>query len=170
MHGFRALRDTVAAGTRLLSTGADDLPAAIERLQTDNKEARRREKLLQERLARHEAAAMAERAARVAGASIVIEALEGWDANGLKTIAAAIAERPGHAAILVGALSERQRVEGPLSLVIARAADVAIDASAIVKALTARFGGKGGGRPEMAQGGGLTASADDVMAMARSLL
>ena len=163
LHGYRALRDAVAAGTRLLSTGADGLPAAIERLQTDNKDARRREKGLQERLAQHEAAAMAARAVALAGASVVLEALEGWDANGLKTIAAAIAARPGHAAVLVSG-------PPPLSLVIARAGDVKLDAAAILKALTAKFGGKGGGRPELAQAGGLQGSAEDVVAAARSLL
>jgi alanyl-tRNA synthetase len=162
LHGFRALRDTVAAGTRLLSTGADELPAAIERLQTDNKDARRREKALQERLAQHEATAMAARAVTLAGASVVLEALEGWDANGLKTIAAAIAARPGHAAILVSG-------PAPLALAIARAGDVTLDAAGILKALTAKFGGKGGGRPELAQAGGLQGSAEDVLATARSL-
>jgi alanyl-tRNA synthetase len=47
---------------------------------------------------------------------------------------------------------------------------VALDAAAILKALTARFGGKGGGRPELAQAGGLQASPQDVLEHARSLL
>lgn len=161
--GSRALRDIVAGASRLLSTGADDLPAAIERLQADNKDVRRRVKDLQERLAQHEAAAIARRASPMAGATVAVEALDGWDAGGLKTIATAIAERPGHAAILIGG-------PAPLSLVVARAADVGIDAAAIVRALTARFGGKGGGRPELAQAGGLNASSDEVIATARSLL
>ena len=40
----------------------------------------------------------------------------------------------------------------------------------VLKALLGRFGGKGGGRPEMAQGGGLDASAESVVAAARALL
>ena len=43
----------------------------------------------------------------------------------------------------------------PSAIVVARAPDVAIDCAAILKQLTATFGGKGGGRPELAQGGGL---------------
>ena len=43
----------------------------------------------------------------------------------------------------------------PALVVIARAADVAVDAAAVLKALVARFGGKGGGKPDLAQGGGL---------------
>jgi alanyl-tRNA synthetase len=60
--------------------------------------------------------------------------------------------------------------ETPLSLVVARAPDVPLDASALVKKLTAQFGGKGGGRPELAQGGGLSGAADAVLAAARQLV
>ena len=96
-------------------------------------------------------------------ASTVIEALDGWDANGLKAVASAIVERAGYAAILAS-------TSVPVSIVVARAPDRSIDAAAIVKALTAKFGGKGGGRPELAQGGGLTAAGADVVAFARTLV
>jgi alanyl-tRNA synthetase len=163
LREFRAVRESLAAASRLLSTGGDDLPGAIERLLSENKDARRHLKDLQERLARHEAGALASRGFAAAGAAIVLEALEGWDAGGLKSIASAIAERPGHAAVLASGAR-------PLSIVVARAADVTLDASAIIKALTARFGGRGGGRPELAQGGGLDASPQELITFARTLL
>ena len=163
LHGYRALRDTVSAAGRLLSTGADDLPSAVERLQSENKDARRRLKELQETLARHEAVRLAGEAVGAGGAQVVIAALDGWDAGGLKAIAAAIAERPGHAAILAAG-------PAPVAIAVARAADAQLDAGAIVRALTAKFGGKGGGRPELAQGGGLNAAAADVAAFARTLI
>ena len=57
-----------------------------------------------------------------------------------------------------------------MSLVVARASDVALDASAVVKQLTAQFGGKGGGRPELAQGGGLNGTPADVLTAARGIV
>jgi len=39
-----------------------------------------------------------------------------------------------------------------------------------VKALTVKFGGKGGGTTELAQAGGLVASPQEVIAAARELL
>jgi alanyl-tRNA synthetase len=58
----------------------------------------------------------------------------------------------------------------PSALVVARAADVGIDAGALLKQLVARHGGKGGGRPELAQGGGITSPAPDVLQSARELV
>jgi len=58
----------------------------------------------------------------------------------------------------------------PALAVIARGPAGGIDAGAIVKALSAKFGGKGGGKPDLAQGGGLTATAADLVAAATILL
>ncbi len=43
----------------------------------------------------------------------------------------------------------------PALVVIARGASATIDAGAVLKQLAAKFGGKGGGKPDLAQGGGL---------------
>ncbi len=163
LAGFHALGDSVAASVRLLSVLPAELPAAIERQQTEARDLRRQVKDLQARLAGHEAAALADAAEPAGSMRLVVAALEGWDANGLKTIAAAIAARPGHAALLVGS-------PAPAAIVVARAQDVAIDCAAILKQLTATFGGKGGGRPELAQGGGLQGPTEDVVRAGRALM
>ena len=53
---------------------------------------------------------------------------------------------------------------------VARSAAVTLDAAALFKALVGRFGGKGGGRPELAQGGGLDASSEAILDAARAEL
>jgi alanyl-tRNA synthetase len=59
----------------------------------------------------------------------------------------------------------------PLLVVVARGAQGgAVDCGVLVKALVARFGGKGGGRPDLAQGGGLAAPPEEVLAAAREVL
>jgi alanyl-tRNA synthetase len=160
LEGYRSLRESVGASTRLLSVLPAELPSAIERVQAEARDLRKLFKDLQLRLASHEAVRLADRAQAQGAARVVVEALEGWDANGLKVIASAIASRPNHVALLLG-------VPAPASIVIARAPDVALDAAAILKQLTARFGGKGGGRPELAQGGGLQGAPQDMIAAAR---
>ena len=140
-----------------------ELAPAIERLQSENKALSRTVRRLQEQLAGQMAADLVATGARVGGRVIVAQALEGWEAAGLKAIAAAVAATPGGCAAV---FSTGQ----PALAVVARAADVPIDASAVLKALVARFGGKGGGKPDLAQGGGLSGSLDDMVGAARDLL
>ncbi len=163
VKGFRALRDAVAGSVRALSVLPADLPAAIERLQGDGKELRRQVKDFQSKVAAQEADALADGATTVGSVRLVAGALAGWDAAGLKTIASRVVERPGHLAVLVSD-------PAPAAIVIARASDLAHDAGALLRAIVARHGGKGGGRPEMAQGGGLTAPAPEILATARELV
>ena len=159
LRAHRQLRDVAAASSRLLSILPPELPAAIERLQAEAKDARRVIKDLQLRLARYEAQALAAAASR----GRVICALEGWDQNGLKTIASAVAETPGHAAALVGNAA-------PVAIVIARHPDAPVDSAAVLKKVLEKFGGKGGGRPELAQGGGLQGDPQAIAAYLRELL
>jgi alanyl-tRNA synthetase len=163
LRGYRNLRDTVAASIRLVSVLPADLPAAIERLQGESKEAKRQIKDLQTRLAAFEGAALADRAEPHGALRVVVAVLEGWDQNGLKAIASAIAARPTHVAALF-------TVPTPSAVVIARASDVPVDCNVALKRLVERFGGKGGGRPEFAQGGGLQGAPDDLVSFARGTL
>jgi alanyl-tRNA synthetase len=55
-------------------------------------------------------------------------------------------------------------------VVIARAADVPLDAADLLKRLVGEFGGKGGGRSELAQGGGLAIEPAKILAAARAIL
>jgi alanyl-tRNA synthetase len=163
LRAHRMLRDTVRDSSSLLSTSAGELPQAIERLQGESKELRRRLKDAGARLAVFEAEVLAAKAEAVAGFRLIVEALAA-DAGTIKTMAQTIASSPGHVAVLVTSAS-------PVSIVVSRSADVsAVDAAGVLKAILGRFGGKGGGRPEMAQGGGLEASAESVVAAARALL
>jgi alanyl-tRNA synthetase len=45
-----------------------------------------------------------------------------------------------------------------------------MNAKDVLAALTAKFGGRGGGSPEIAQGGGLDGDLDAILAEARRLL
>jgi alanyl-tRNA synthetase len=163
LDSYRSLRDSIAASTRLLSVLPADLPSAIERGQAEARDLKKQGRDLQSRLASHEAESLASRAVPVAGRQAVLAALEGWDAQGLKMLSTLIAARPGHIAVLIGTPS-------PSAVVIARAADVPVDCAGLLKQLIATFGGKGGGRPELAQGGGLQGQPDEIVKAARAAL
>jgi alanyl-tRNA synthetase len=159
LRGHRNLRDITMASGRLLSILPEELPAAIERLQAEGKAAKKSTKDLQARLASFEGAELASRAAN----GRVVAALDGLDQNGLKAIAAAIVGHPGHVAALVTSSS-------PSAIVVARHPDATVDSAAILKQVVQRFGGKGGGRPELAQGGGLSGAPQAIVDYLRELL
>jgi len=160
---FRQQRDLLAAGVRQLSVLPAELPDAIERLQADNKAQRTLARTLQSQLVVYEARALTDAAESSEGRRLVVRRMEGFDAQGLKAVALAIVVTPGCTACLLSA------DERPL-VVIARSADVAVDSAAVLRRLIERFGGKGGGRPELAQGGGLTGEPDDILGAARELI
>jgi alanyl-tRNA synthetase len=163
LRAYGTLRDIVASSVRLISVLPTELPAGIERMQGEAKDGKRRLKDLQSRLAAFEGATLADRAETIGSQRVVVAALDGWDPVGLKTIASAIVERPGHVAVLLG-------VPPPCAIVVARAPDATADSGALLRTLTERFGGKGGGRPDLAQGGGLQGSIAEILEAARRTL
>jgi alanyl-tRNA synthetase len=163
LRAYRRARETVSAGVRLLSVLPEELPAAIEKLQAAARAHDKVQDSLQERLAAHEAAALAAHGERVGSLSLVARAVAGWSAVGLKQLAAGVASKPGMLAVLVS-------TDSPSLVVVARSQDVSMDAGDLLKKLLERFGGKGGGRGALAQGGGLLAPADEVLAAVPGLL
>jgi len=162
LRSYGRLRDVVAASTRLLSVSADDLPGTLERLQAEQRERTRENRRLREDLAVHQAAEVRAEATAMGPLRVVLRHEPGADGAVLKTLASAVVSEPGMVAVLVG--------DGqPAPVVVARADDVTIDAGRVVKALVAQFGGRGGGRPELAQGG-IAADAQSVLAGARAHL
>ncbi len=85
------------------------------------------------------------------------------DANGLKTLATAVCAAGGFVVVLVSAAS-------PSLVVVARSSNVTLSAQQLVAALVAQFGGRGGGRPELAQAGGLVGPPDAIVARAKELV
>jgi alanyl-tRNA synthetase len=163
LRTFRAYRDAVAGAVRALSVLPHELPDAIERAQLEAKEGRKTVTRLQRVLAGHEAARLLSEPAKHDGVRVVTQMVEGWDAAGLKLIAAALTDQSDVAAALLSS-------GDPMAIVVARSPNVGIDASKALKAMLDRFGGRGGGRPDLAQGAGLVGRVDEILAFARKLL
>lgn len=164
LNRFRRWRDSLAATQKFLSVAPDEMAAAVERMQAEGKAQQRTLRGFQDKLAVYEAQALLEKASPAGSQPVLIETLDGWDAPGLKAIAvAAAAAKPNAVVVLFSAAT-------PALVVIARGSAATADAGALLKALVAQFGGKGGGKPDLAQGGGLAGSAVALVAATRRLL
>jgi len=162
LAAFGQLRDTVLAVTRALSVSPGDLGATIERIRGDAKESSKMVRLLQEEVAGHRAAALRATAQTIGPRRVVLHVEPGWDAAALKTLALAVVVEPGLIAVVAGG-------GRPIPVVVARSADVSFDANAWMAKAIAALGGRGGGRPELAQGG-IAADAEQVMTFATDTL
>ena len=168
--GRRGLRQA-RKDFRVLSEAALQFSAAPETLpeliakqsQELREEARGREKLL-ERLAEYQAREMWQAAAVVEGRRIVRQVFSGEDSAQVKMLAHALTKLPGAAALL--------GVKGrPTKLFFAQTAGGTSEMGNVLKQTVAKFGGKGGGGRDFAQGGGLEESRlEEALAWAEALI
>jgi alanyl-tRNA synthetase len=128
----------------LFSAAREDIPQLASRLLDENKELHRRIRLLEELAAEVEAGKLL--AAAVDG--VVTHVFEGRDAESLKKLAQALIAQPGTIALL------GSRDKDAARLVFARSSDAAGDMNTLMREACAMLDGRGGGKPELAQGGG----------------
>jgi alanyl-tRNA synthetase len=144
------LDDLVAA----LSAPLEELPAAARRLKDDLVAAERRAKALLERALDGEARrllAEAQGAAPPPPASgpalLVVAAYDGWPAADLRTLATRLVEMASCVALL-GSRADKAH------LVFAQSEGLPHDVPALLRTAIEMLGGRGGGRGNVAQGGG----------------
>jgi alanyl-tRNA synthetase len=140
---------------RKLETSISDVPDAIERLQAERDDLSDELATLQNRLVENRINKLRERRVERDGQTWLVGTIDGLDSNGL---AARAKELSGESGDVVALVNDSQ---------IAVGADEDADASAIVAAVTDEFGGGGGGSETVAQGGGLGADPEDVVAYLR---
>lgn len=153
--GTRALADYRRANrsareiAALFSTGRDDTPQLAAHLVEENKELNRRVRALEEIAAGVEAEQLlAEARIDALGVRLVCRVFDGRDAESLKKLAHALIANP-QTAVLLGS-----RDKDTARLVFARSSDGNADMNALMREACAMLDGRGGGKPDMAQGGG----------------
>jgi len=143
-----------------LSIKDDELASTVTRLLAEAAESRRQLNFARERLLDYEAAELAASAEPIAAGRVVRQVFEGRNVEEVRHLAQRLTARPGIMALL-GVRADKAQ------LIFARAADVAVDVNALLKTAVAVVGGRGGGTPALAQGGGPeVARLDEALAVA----
>jgi alanyl-tRNA synthetase len=168
--GGRALRQArrdfkvLSEAALLFSAAPETLPELIAKQNQElREEARGREKLL-ERLAEFQARELWQAAPVVGGRRVVRQVFPAEEAPQVKMLAHALAKLPGAVALL--------GVKGqPTKLFFAQTPGGTSEMGAVLKQTVTKFGGKGGGGRDFAQGGGLEESRlEEALAWAEALL
>jgi len=153
--GGRALADynranrTARNVAAMFSAGRDEAATSVARLLEENKQLTRRVRALEEIAERVEAEELLTEATILDdGVKLCARVFEERDAESLKKLALALISHPATVALLGSSEVTAAR------LVFARSTDASGDMNALMREACALLDGRGGGRPDMAQGGG----------------
>ncbi|MEC4878453.1 alanine--tRNA ligase [Pseudomonas sp. NC26] len=161
---LNAAEEQVKEVAQLVKGNRDNL---IDKLSAVLERNRQLEKQLEQLQAKAASAAgddLSNAAVEVKGAKVLAARLDGQDGKALLALVDQLKNKLGHAVILLG--SEH---EGKVVLVAGVTKDLSsqLKAGDLMKQAAAAVGGKGGGRPDMAQGGGVDVAAlDQALALA----
>jgi alanyl-tRNA synthetase len=146
---YRRANDKARAIAALFSAAPDDAPDLVARTLEENKELSRRVRTLEEIAARVEAEELIRATAPGPdGISIIAETFANRDAESLKRLALALITHAQTIALL------GSRDKDAARLVFARSADASGDMNALMRDACAMLDGRGGGKSDLAQGGG----------------
>lgn len=138
----------------VLKTQRDQLPNAIEKLQEELKRTRREMDDLKLKIATgafRDASSNGDEAREIAGVKVIGKIVEGLDGNGMRQLSDTMLARLKSGVVVIG-----RQEDGKAGIIVRVSDDLTakVKAGNVIKEIVPIVGGKGGGRPDMAEGGG----------------
>lgn len=131
----------------------EEVLARVEKLQEENKSLQKELSMLQTVMAKQKFASYVEKAVSIEGGKLFVEKIDAMDANAVKEGVEYLAQKLGDSIIVAVA----PKVDGEGATIVAKVSDSfvakGIQAGKIVSEIAQKCAGKGGGRPQFAQGG-----------------
>lgn len=159
-HGALALINNVESQLEqiagLVKGPKDKVLDKVKSLTERNKQLEKLVDQLQTEVSAAKGAQLADNAVEVNGVKVLVDSLEGVDAKALRDTVEQLRDKLGNAVVLLASVND-----GKISLVagVSKALIGKVKAGDIIKTVSLQLGGKGGGRPDMAQGGGVDVAA-----------
>ncbi|HEX9629877.1 MAG TPA: DHHA1 domain-containing protein, partial [Pyrinomonadaceae bacterium] len=144
------LVDEISSGLR---TSRTELPTVISKLQDELKKARREAEELRLKIASGAVGASSngDESREVAGVRVLVREAGGLDAAAMRQLSDTLLARIKSGVVVLG-----RSGEGKVSLIVRTSADLTskVPAGQVIKELAPIVGGRGGGKADMAEGGG----------------
>ncbi len=159
--GGRALADysdkhrVISALANEMNCRFPEVPDNVTKLRAELKTTQTALKELREQLIEYEAAKLLAEATQKNDYKLITASFDGRDAGELRLLVSRLAANQG-VVVLMGTTGEKAQ------LLFARSADLAFNMGALLKEAVGKLGGRGGGQPNFAQGGGVVASLEQV--------
>ena len=134
----------------ILKIGAEEAPQRLRKLLDEQKALERQLAEMETKLARGKADDLVASARQVNGVAVVAGRIDGLDADGLRAVADTLRDRLGSGVVCVGSV-----LDGKVNLVAAVTKDLVkrFPAGKLIQEVAQAAGGRGGGRPDLAQAG-----------------
>ena len=143
---------TIQHAAQLLKTNPADMTTKVQQMLDQQKTLEKKLQQLQQKLASSVGSDLAEQALDVDGVKVLAAVLEGADPKSLRDTVDQLKQKMGSGVVILAAPGDEKiaLVAGVTDSLVER-----IRAGDIIKSLSAAVGGKGGGRADFAQGGGV---------------
>jgi len=151
---FREDEKLIDASLGALNTQRDNLPNAIARLQEDLKRTRKEVDDLKLKIATGSiggSSSNGDEARDINGVKVMAKIVDGLDANGTRQLSDTLLTRLKSGVVVIG-----RSDEGKVSIIVRVSDDLTdrVKAGNVIKEIAPIVGGRGGGKPDMAEGGG----------------
>ncbi|MDQ3322182.1 MAG: DHHA1 domain-containing protein, partial [Acidobacteriota bacterium] len=151
---FREDEQLIEKSLSVLRTQRDNLPSAIEKLQEELKRTRRENDELKMKIASGaiaQTSAKGDEARDVGGVKVVAKVVEGLDAGAMRQLSDNLLNKLKSGVVVLG-----RRDDAKVSIIVRVSDDLTaqIKAGNVIKEIAPVVGGRGGGKPDMAEGGG----------------
>ncbi|MBR7746592.1 alanine--tRNA ligase [Undibacterium baiyunense] len=151
---FNLVQDMTARISQVAATmkvQPEDIGARLNQWQEQMKSLEKEVAALKSKLAANQADAMLSQATEINGVKVLVATLDGADANALRDSVTRLKDQLKTAVVVLASV-----IDGKVSLTAGVSADCTakVKAGDLVNFVAQQVGGKGGGRPDMAQAGG----------------
>ena len=150
-----------------LNTAPKSLPAEVDRLQTQLRDQQKEIERLKLKLAQGAGSSADEQVTEVDGLKVLVRKVDNLGKDGRRQLADTLTKR-----VAPGVVVLAEESDGTASLVVMVSKDAIdrIQAGALIRELTAISGKKGGGKPDLAEGGALPEKLDETLSAAPLLV
>ena len=151
LNYVRELEGVLRQAEILLRAGKDDVVPKIQQLNERNKQLEKQLSQVSGKLAANRGDELVAAALSIGAAKLLAAAVDGVDASGLRDLLDQLKNKLGSAVVVLGTAAD-----GKVSLIAGVTQDLTgkVKAGELVNMVAQQVGGKGGGRPDMAQAGG----------------
>lgn len=151
-HGhWESQADHLRALNGLLKAPLADMPSKVEQLQAHVRSLEKEKADMSEKLARQAGTQWADEAKSLGDIKLLVKTVSGVEPKALRNLVDTLKDRLGNGAVLL-ALEQGPRVQ--LIAGVTKPLTKSLSAVDLVNHVASQVGGKGGGRPDMAQAGG----------------